>query len=225
MPIASKGAAVTGGASELGQATAKPLVAAGAVVATFETQTRCTWAGDKPEMIAYHDAEWGVPVHNDRVLFEFLTLEAAQAGLSWYTVLRKREAYRAAFAAFEVQKIARFSDRKVEQLLANAGIIRNRAKINAAINNARCFIAIQEAYGSFDTYCWGFVGGAPIINRPRVLQEVPATSSISDALAKDLKQRGFKFLGSTIVYAHMQATGMVNDHLVDCFRHREVQHA
>ena len=117
------------------------------------------------------------------------------------------------------------SDRKVEQLLANAGIIRNRAKINAAINNARCFIAIQEAYGSFDTYCWGFVGGAPIINRPRVLQEVPATSSISDALAKDLKQRGFKFLGSTIVYAHMQATGMVNDHLVDCFRHREVQHA
>lgn len=173
-------------------------------------------------MVEYHDREWGVPVHDDRMLFEFLTLEAAQAGLSWATVLRKRAAYREAFAAFEVTRVVEFTPSTVEKLMTNAGIIRNRAKIEATINNARCFIEIQREFGSFDKYIWGFVDGAPIVNRHREMTDVPATTAVSDALAKALKARGFKFLGSTVIYAHMQATGMVNDHLVSCFRHAGV---
>ncbi|MGD9604214.1 MAG: DNA-3-methyladenine glycosylase I [Gammaproteobacteria bacterium] len=179
---------------------------------------RCGWAGDKPEMIAYHDTEWGVPVHDDRVLFEFLTLEAAQAGLSWLTVLRKRAGYRKAFAEFDPTRVARFDARRVEKLMADPGIIRNRAKILAAITNARCFLEVQAAFGSFDRYVWDFVGGRPQVTRLRTMGDIRATSPESDALAKDLKRRGFKFLGSTVMYAHMQATGMVNDHVVDCFR-------
>ncbi len=181
-------------------------------------QQRCSWVGDKPEMIAYHDAEWGVPVHDDRVLFEFLTLEAAQAGLSWLTVLRKREGYRAAFANFEPAHVAHFDTHNVEVLMNNAAIIRNRAKISAAISNALHFLEVQAEYGSFARYLWGFVDGRPRVNRPQSMADVVATSAESDALAKDLKRRGFKFLGSTVMYAHMQATGMVNDHLVGCFR-------
>ena len=184
--------------------------------------TRCPWAGDKPDMVEYHDSEWGVPVHDDRMLFEFLTLEAAQAGLSWATVLRKRAAYREAFAAFEVTRVAKFTPSIVEKLMTNAGIIRNRAKIEATINNARCFIEIQREFGSFNQYIWGFVDGAPKVNRHREITDVPATTAISEALAKALKARGFKFLGSTVLYAHMQATGMVNDHLISCFRHAEI---
>lgn len=184
---------------------------------------RCPWAGDKPEMIAYHDTEWGVPVYDEQVLFEFLTLEAAQAGLSWLTVLRKRAAYRAAFAEFDPAKVARFGARKVETLMNDPGIIRNRLKILAAISNAQRFLEVQSEFGTFGRYLWGFVGDRPRINRHRAMADVPATTAESDALAKDLKKRGFKFLGSTVVYAHMQATGMVNDHLTSCFRHREVQ--
>ncbi len=179
---------------------------------------RCTWVGDKPEMIAYHDTEWGVPVHDDRVLFEFLTLEAAQAGLSWLTVLRKREGYRAAFVNFEAAQVARFDTHKVEALMNNGAIIRNRAKILAAISNAQHFLEVQTEYGSFVRYLWGFVDGRPRVNCPHSMADVVATSAESDALARDLKRRGFKFLGSTVMYAHMQATGMVNDHLVGCFR-------
>ena len=173
-------------------------------------------------MVEYHDREWGVPVHDDRMLFEFLTLEAAQAGLSWATVLRKRTAYRAAFAAFEVTQVVKFTPSTVEELMTNAAIIRNRAKIEATINNARCFIEIQREFGSFNEYIWGFVDGAPKVNRHREMTDVPATTAVSDALAKALKGRGFKFLGSTVLYAHMQATGMVNDHLISCFRHAEI---
>lgn len=189
------------------------------------TVIRCPWAGSDPEMVAYHDTEWGVPVHDDPTLFEFMTLEGAQAGLSWSTVLRKRAAYRRAFADFDVIKVARFSAKKVERLMLDAGIIRNRAKILAAINNAQRFIEMQRAFGSFDRYIWNFVAGKPVINRRRSMSDVPATTAISDRLAKDLKQRGFKFVGSTVMYAHMQATGMVNDHLTSCFRYREVDHA
>ena len=189
---------------------------------SHDARTRCPWAGDKPDMVEYHDSEWGVPVHDDRMLFEFLTLEAAQAGLSWATVLRKRAAYREAFAAFEVTRVAKFTPSTVEKLMTNAGIIRNRAKIEATINNARCFIEIQREFGSFNQYIWGFVDGAPKVNRHREITDVPATTAISDALAKALKARGFKFLGSTVLYAHMQATGMVNDHLISCFRHAEI---
>lgn len=173
-------------------------------------------------MIAYHDTEWGVPVHDDRVLFEFLTLEAAQAGLSWLTVLRKRQGYREAFANFDPRKVACFDSHQMEALMNNPAIIRNRAKISAAISNARCFLEVQSEFGRFERYLWGFVNGQPRVNRLRTVADIAATSVESDALARDLKRRGFKFLGSTVVYAHMQATGMVNDHLVSCFRHAEV---
>jgi DNA-3-methyladenine glycosylase I len=185
--------------------------------------TRCPWVDmTKPDYVRYHDAEWGVPVHDDRAIFEFLTLEAAQAGLSWYTVLTKRAAYRKAFACFDPEKVARFGKRYIGQLLRNPGIIRNRLKIAAAVNNAKRFLEVQEEFGSFDTYIWHFVGGRPIVNRFRSLKDYRATSAESDALSKDLQRRGFKFVGSTICYAHMQATGMVNDHVIGCFRRREI---
>jgi DNA-3-methyladenine glycosylase I len=186
--------------------------------------TRCPWVDlEKPDYVAYHDEEWGVPVHDDRLLFEFLTLEAAQAGLSWYTVLRKRENYRKAFDGFDPLKVARYDARKVERLMADAGIIRNRAKILAAINNAKRFQEVRKEFGSFDAYMWKFVGGKPMVNKLRGHGDYAATSPESDAMSKDLKKRGFKFVGSTICYAHMQATGMVNDHIVTCYRHKAVQ--
>lgn len=190
-----------------------------------ETQSisRCPWVDlTKPDYVAYHDEEWGVPVHDDRRLFEYLTLEAAQAGLSWYTVLRKRQNYRIAFDRFDPEKIARYDEQKVQQLLANPGIIRNKAKILAAINNARRFLEIQDEFGSFDSHIWKFVDGRPLVNELKDLADYPATSPESDALSKDLRQRGFKFVGSTVCYAHMQATGMVNDHTITCFRRHEI---
>ncbi len=174
-------------------------------------------------MIEYHDREWGVPLHDDRSIFEFLILEGMQAGLSWSTILHKRENFRRAFADFDVEKVARFDGRKVRSLLNNPGIIRNKLKIHAAMNNARQFIKVQEEFGSFDKYIWQFVDGKPKVNRRKSLKEIPATSRESDAMSKDLKTRGFKFVGSTICYAHMQATGMVNDHVASCFRYRELQ--
>lgn len=186
-------------------------------------KSRCDWGPRGGElMTVYHDEEWGVPVHDDRKQFEFLTLESAQAGLSWLVVLRKREAYRKAFADFDPEKIARFTAKRIEKLVTDDGIIRNRLKIAAAVNNARQFLAVQEEFGAFDKYIWGFVDGRPIQNRLANIKHLPATSKESDALSKDLKRRGFKFVGSTIVYAHMQAVGMVNDHLVTCFRHKAV---
>jgi DNA-3-methyladenine glycosylase I len=186
-----------------------------------QEKQRCDWGPRGGElMVIYHDSEWGVPVHDDRKQFEFLTLESAQAGLSWLVVLRKREAYRRAFADFEPEKVARFTDKRIEKLLGDPGIIRNRQKIAAAITNARAFLAVRDEFGSFDQYIWRFVDGRPIQNRLQSMKELPATSKESDALSKDLKQRGFKFVGSTIMYAHMQAVGMVNDHLITCFRHK-----
>lgn len=182
---------------------------------------RCAWARN-PLAIAYHDREWGVPVRNDRKLFEFLILEGAQAGLSWDTILKKRAAYRRAYLGFDPKKVARFDARKKRALLADAGIVRNRAKIEASVVNAKCFLALQEEYGSFARYAWGFVGGRPVVNRRRALSDVPARTEASDALSKDLKKRGFKFVGSTILYAFMQAVGMVNDHTKDCFRCKEL---
>jgi DNA-3-methyladenine glycosylase I len=185
---------------------------------------RCGWVtGADPLMVEYHDREWGVPVHDDRKHFEFLVLEGAQAGLSWSTILKRREGYRLAFADFDPQKVARFTDRKIEELLTDASIVRNRQKIEATVRNARQFLKVQEEFGSFDAYCWRFVGGRPIQNRRKTTKDVPATSPESDAFSKDLKSRGFSFVGSTIIYAHMQAVGMVNDHLVDCYRYSEVQ--
>jgi len=183
---------------------------------------RCFWCGDDPLYVAYHDGEWGVPVHDDRVLFEFLILEGAQAGLSWITILRKREAYRKAFAGFDPAKVARFDAKKVARLLADPGIVRNRLKIASAVKNARAFLAVQEEFGSFDAYQWRFVEGKPVQNRFRTREGVPGRTAVSAAFSKDLQQRGFSFVGSTIIYAHMQAVGMVNDHLVSCFRHREL---
>jgi DNA-3-methyladenine glycosylase I len=183
---------------------------------------RCRWVGTDPLMIRYHDEEWGVPVHDDRKHFEFLVLEGAQAGLSWSTVLRKREAYRRAFAGFDPKKVARLTPRRIEKLMVDPGIIRNRLKIESAVTNARFLLAAQAQFGSFDAYCWPFVGGRPLVNRRRFTRQIPATTPESDAFSKDLKARGFRFVGSTIVYAHMQAVGMVNDHLVDCFRYRLV---
>ncbi len=184
---------------------------------------RCPWVDlSKPDYIDYHDKEWGVPVHDDRGLFEFLTLEAAQAGLSWYTVLRKRENYRIAFDRFDPEKVAGYDEQKVQELLANTGIIRNQAKIRAAINNAQRFLEIQKEFGSFDAYIWRFVDGKPIVNEIRELGDYAAVSRESDTLSKDLRQRGFKFVGSKVCYAHMQATGMVNDHTIDCFRRQEI---
>jgi DNA-3-methyladenine glycosylase I len=179
---------------------------------------RCAWAGTDPLMVAYHDHEWGVPVHDDQRFFEFLVLEGSQAGLSWSTVLNKREAYRKAFAGFDPARVARFGKRDVERLLKNEGIIRNRLKIESAIRNAKAFLAIQDEHGSFDAWVWRFVGGGPIVNRRRGMRDVPATTPESDALSKELRRRGFNFVGSTILYAFMQATGMVNDHVVDCGR-------
>lgn len=184
---------------------------------------RCKWCLGNALYEEYHDKEWGLPVHDDRVHFEFLVLEGAQAGLSWLTVLKKREGYRKAFADFDPRKVARFTDKHVTKLLENPNIIRNRLKIQAAIHNAHLFLAIQKEFGSFDQYVWRFVGGKPIVNRHRGNTTVLATTPESDALSKDLKKRGFKFVGSTIIYAHMQAVGMVNDHVVDCFRYKEVQ--
>ena len=184
--------------------------------------TRCAWPGTNPLMVAYHDTEWGTPLHDDHKLFEFLILEGMQAGLSWSTVLNKRENFRAAFDAFDPSTIARYDAEKVAQLLANPGIIRNRLKVAAAITNAKAFLAVQAEFGSFDSYIWRFVSGQPKINAWRSLKEIPAKTAESDALSKDLLKRGFKFVGSTICYAHMQATGMVNDHTVDCFRYREL---
>src|SRR5678815_2726213 len=177
---------------------------------------RCAWSGSDPLMVAYHDKEWGVPVHDDRTLFEFLILEGAQAGLSWQTVLNKRENYRRAFAKFDAKVIAGYGSTEVKRLLADPGIIRNRLKVAAAIGNAKSFLAVQKEFGSFDAYLWRFVGGAPKINRPRTMTDVPARTAESDALSKDLKKRGFTFVGSTICYAFMQAVGMVNDHLAGC---------
>jgi DNA-3-methyladenine glycosylase I len=180
---------------------------------------RCPWCGTDPLYVAYHDTEWGVPVYDDQLLFEFLVLESFQAGLSWLTILRKRENFRKALDGFDYHKIARYSDTKLNQLMNDSGIIRNRLKIEATVTNARAFIQVQQEFGSFSKYIWGFVGGVPIQNHWKTLQEVPATTSLSDQISKDLKKRGFKFLGSTVVYAHMQATGMVNDHLTSCFRY------
>jgi DNA-3-methyladenine glycosylase I len=182
---------------------------------------RCEWARTE-SAIAYHDREWGVPLHDDRALFEFLILEGAQAGLSWETILRKREAYRRAFDSFDARAIARYDERKAKALLADPGIIRNRLKVAAAIQNARAFLALQQEFGSFDTYLWRFVGGRPMPNAWRTGAEIPTRTAASDALSKDLKCRGFKFVGSTICYAFMQAVGMVNDHTVECFRHAEI---
>jgi DNA-3-methyladenine glycosylase I len=183
---------------------------------------RCAWAGTDPLYQAYHDREWGVPVHDDRLLFEFLILEGAQAGLSWITILRKRAAYRTAFAGFDPELVARFDEAKAAELLGNAGIVRNRLKVASAISNARAFLQVQEEFGSFDAYQWRFVEGRPMQNTWRHMSEVPASTPVSDALSRDLKQRGFRFVGTTICYSHMQAVGMVNDHTVDCFRWQEL---
>jgi DNA-3-methyladenine glycosylase I len=182
---------------------------------------RCEWPGTDPIYIDYHDHEWGVPVHDDGLLFEFLILEGAQAGLSWITILKKRDNYRAAFDGFDPTKVARYTERRVQKLLSNPGIVRNRLKVRAAVKNAQAFLAVQEAFGSFDAYVWRFIGGTPKQNKWRSLREIPPRTPESDALSRDLKQRGFSFVGSTIMYAHMQATGMVNDHIVSCFRHAE----
>jgi len=185
-----------------------------------ERRRRCEWGDSTPEYRAYHDREWGVPAHDERLLFEFLILEGAQAGLSWITILRKRPAYRRAFDRFDPRKVARYDRRRVRALLADAGIVRNRLKIESAISNARAFLEVQKEFGSFDRYIWQFVGGAPIQNARRGMRELPARTAESDAMSRDLKQRGFRFVGSTICYAFMQAAGFVNDHMVYCPRYR-----
>jgi len=191
---------------------------------TADDRKRCAWVTNAdPMMIDYHDREWGVPVRDDRKHFEFLVLEGAQAGLSWSTILKRRESYRRAFEEFDPQKVARFTGKKIEQLIQDPSIIRNRQKIEATVRNAQHFLDIQEEFGSFDAYAWRFVDGRPLLNRRKTTKDVPTTSPQSDAFSKDLKSRGFGFVGSTIIYAHMQAIGMVNDHLVDCFRYSEVQ--
>jgi len=190
-------------------------------VSTMDSMTRCGWAKTQIE-IDYHDREWGVPLHDDQKLFEFLVLEGAQAGLSWVTILKKRDAYRKAFDQFDIAKVARYRPARVEKLLANAGIVRNRLKIAAAVVNARCALAVQNEVGSLDAYLWRFVDGRPMRNAWKSWKACPATSKESDAMSKDLRRRGFKFVGSTICYAFMQAVGMVNDHAVDCFRHGEL---
>lgn len=183
---------------------------------------RCGWCLAFPAYIRYHDEEWGVPLHDDRRLFEFLILEGAQAGLSWSTILNKRAGYRLAFAEFDARKVARFGPPDVERLMHDPGIVRNRLKIESAISNARAFLAVQKEFGSFAAYLWQFTGGKPLVNRWKSLKDVPASTAESDAMSRDLKKRGFRFVGSTICYAHMQATGMVNDHLESCFRHAEL---
>lgn len=181
-------------------------------------KTRCAWCEKDDLYRNYHDNEWGNPVYDDETIFEFLVLETFQAGLSWYTILAKRENFRKAFAQFDVQKVAQFTDKQMEALQQDAGIIRNKLKIKATVTNAQAFIRVQEEFGTFSNYIWGFVGGKPVDNKPKTLKDVPATTEISDKLSKDLKKRGFKFVGSTVVYAHMQATGMVNDHVMDCWK-------
>ncbi len=184
---------------------------------------RCDWVPENdPLYVAYHDEEWGVPIYDDQKIFEFLILEGFQAGLSWRTVLYKRENFRKAFDQFDAQKIARYDERKIQQLMQNSGIIRNRLKIEACVNNARCFLEVQEKFGRFSDFIWRFTDGKPIVNHWKTLSELPARTELSDLISKELKQLGFKFVGSTIVYAHMQATGMVNDHLVSCFRHAQL---
>ena len=185
-------------------------------------KTRCSWCGDDPLYVAYHDEVWGVPVYDDQTLFEFLILETFQAGLSWITILRKRENFRKAFDQFDYNRIATYNQDKVDSLLHDAGIIRNKLKVNSAITNAQYFMEIQKEFGSFSKYIWGFVNGKPIKNNFKTLEECPANTSLSDEISKDLKKRGFKFVGTTVIYAHMQATGMVNDHIKDCFRYNEV---
>jgi DNA-3-methyladenine glycosylase I len=182
---------------------------------------RCGWAKNDLA-IQYHDTEWGVPLHDDHGLFEFLILEGAQAGLSWDTILAKRENYRKAFDGFDVNKVARYTEKRIEKLLQNEGIIRNRLKVASAVSNAKAFLKVQKEFGSFDKYIWDFIDGKPIVNKWKQIGQVPATSPVSDAISKDMKKRGFNFVGSTIIYAHMQATGMVNDHLTSCYRYKEV---
>lgn len=183
---------------------------------------RCDWSVKDPLYIRYHDEEWGVPVHDDKKIFEFLTLEGAQAGLSWFTVLKKRENYREAFDGFDPKKVSKYGSRKVDELLGNAGIIRNRLKINSTVSNAKAFVEVQKEFGSFDSYIWQFVNGKTKKNRWTSMKQIPATSAESDAMSRDLVKRGFKFVGSTICYSHMQATGMVNDHMVSCFRYNQL---
>lgn len=183
---------------------------------------RCSWCGNDPLYMAYHDEEWGVPVHDDKTLFEFLLLETFQAGLSWITILRKRENFRKAFDSFDYKKIARYKQSKIDSLLQDEGIIRNKLKVKSAVTNAQAFMRIQDEFGSFSKYMWGFVDGKPLKNTSQTMMEIPANTPLSETLSKDLKKRGFKFVGTTVVYAHMQATGMVNDHLVSCFRYTQV---
>jgi len=187
-----------------------------------DDRVRCGWSVSDPQYIRYHDEEWGVPVHDERLHFEFLVLEGAQAGLSWLTVLKKRQAYRLAYDGFDPRLVAAYDDGKRAELLANAGIVRNRLKVAASIENARHFLEVQKEFGSFDKYIWAFVNGKPVRNNPRTLADIPATSELSDRVSKDLKKRGFRFVGSTIIYAHLQATGIINDHLVSCFRSAEL---
>ena len=189
---------------------------------TEDSKTRCPWCEGTELYRRYHDEEWGVPVHDDRRHFEFLVLESAQAGLSWSTILKKRENYRKAYRGFDPAVAARFGARDRERLLNDAGIVRNRLKIESSINNAKRFLEIQRQFGSFDSYLWGFVGGHPVVNRWKTLSEIPANTELSDTISKDLKARGFRFVGSTIIYAHLQAVGVVNDHLTGCFRHAEL---
>jgi DNA-3-methyladenine glycosylase I len=184
-------------------------------------RTRCVWCGDDPLYQQYHDQEWGLPCRDDKKLFEFVLLEGAQAGLSWITILRKRENYRKAFAGFEVEKVAAFNEQDIERCVGNVGIVRNRLKINSAISNARCFMEVQAEFGSFSNYFWGYVDGTPIVNHWASHAEIPASTALSDSISKDMKKRGFKFFGSTICYAHMQAMGLVNDHTTDCYRHAQ----
>lgn len=184
--------------------------------------SRCNWAlGVNDAYIEYHDKEWGVPVYDDQKQFEFLILEGAQAGLSWSTILNKREGYRKNFADFDVNKVARFTQKRIDKILQDPSVVRNKLKVNSAVTNAKCFMEVQKEFGTFSKYIWSFVGGKPIVNKRKSMKDVPATSKESDALSKDLKKRGFKFVGSTIMYAHMQATGMVNDHVVSCFRYKQ----
>lgn len=186
-------------------------------------KNRCPWCLKFEEYVTYHDTEWGVPVHDDQIHFEFLILEGAQAGLSWSTILKKREGYRKAFVDFDVAKVSRFTSARIEKILQNPAIVRNKLKVNAAVNNAKRFLEIQKEFGSFNTYIWSFVKHKPIVNKWKTLKEVPATTPQSDALSKDLIKRGFKFVGSTVIYAHMQACGLVNDHLVDCWRYKNLK--
>ncbi len=220
--MASKKKAVAGksAAKTKTKTTAKPK--AKAVAASGATIPRCSWPGEDPLYQAYHDTEWGVPVRSDKKLFEFLILEGVQAGLSWITVLRKREAYRAAYDNFDWNKIAAYDAKKVEELMNNPGIIRNRLKVKASITNAKAFIKVREEFGTFSKYIWSFLDDKPVQNKWKTMKEVPAVTEIATKISKDLKKRGFTFVGPTIIYAHMQATGMVNDHITTCFRHKEL---